>query len=325
MYQGNNKLKVKLFLIIFFIFIIITITFSNDSEMGTNGGNVFPVEKSQIKMVSEKVEVWLEKENAKVVCEFKLYNPGKSATIKIGFPNYVEFNFGANEDYTKPLINFKTYINNQEVKVADEKEIKKVANSTNPNLKNINHWKTWEVSFNKNETKLIKNTYTAEYGGDTFSNKYFSYILKTGANWNGAIQKGEVIIHFNNISFTEVIPQFSSLTKNILKWEFKNYKPTKNIFISFKSGNFLCFDCSVKKLTSAQLKNKSAKELTLIRNEIYAKKGYSFKRKELKAYFSKQQWYIPYCGGALSCNINKIEKANIKFISKYQKKYKLQY
>jgi len=317
-------LKTKLFLIIFFIFSVITIVFSNDSELGTNGGNVFPVKKSQIKMLSEKVEVWLQKEKAKVVCEFKLYNPGNPLKIKVGFPDYIEFNT-TGDDYSKPLIDFKTYLNNKIIKVDKEKEITKVANSSNPNLKQINYWKTWEISFAKNQTQLVKNTYTAEYGSDVFNNKFFSYILKTGANWNGPIKSGEIIVHFENISFNEINPQFSSLNTNVLKWKFKNYLPQQDIFVAFKQGDFLCFDCSVKKLTPAKLKNKSAKELTLIRNEIYAKEGYVFKRKDLTQYFKKQKWYTPYCGGSFKCDLNKTEKANINFISNYQKKYKLQY
>lgn len=320
----KKNINIKLITLIIFIISFHLKIFANDSELGTNGGNVFPVKKSQIKMLSEKIEVWLQKEKAKVVCEFKLYNPDKPQKIKVGFPNYIEFNT-TGDDYSKPLIDFKTYLNGKIIKVADEKELIKVANSTNPNLKNTNYWKTWEINFDKNETKLVKNTYTAEYGNDVFNNKFFSYILKTGANWNGAIKSGEIIIHFENISFNEIEPHFSSLNNSVLRWKLKNYIPNQDIFVSFKQGNFLCFDCSVKKLTSVKLKNKSAKELTLIRNEIYAKEGYVFKRKDLTQYFKKQKWYIPYCGGKFSCNINETEKANINFISKYQKKYKLQY
>ena len=45
--------------------------------------------------------------------------------------------------------------------------------------------------------------------------------------------------------------------------------------------------------TKSELNSKTLDELKLIRNEIYARKGYVFKSKELEKYFSKQEWYTP--------------------------------
>lgn len=42
-----------------------------------------------------------------------------------------------------------------------------------------------------------------------------------------------------------------------------------------------------------QIRQMSMFELDCLRNEPYAKRGYIFKRKDLKSYFSKQSWYKP--------------------------------
>lgn len=48
-----------------------------------------------------------------------------------------------------------------------------------------------------------------------------------------------------------------------------------------------------RKLTSADLQNYSAWELTLLRNEIYARHGRIFRESELRRYFESQHWYQP--------------------------------
>jgi hypothetical protein len=46
-------------------------------------------------------------------------------------------------------------------------------------------------------------------------------------------------------------------------------------------------------LTDADLKDRSLRELTLMRNWIYAKQGNEFRRRWLNEFFSKQPWYRP--------------------------------
>ena len=46
-------------------------------------------------------------------------------------------------------------------------------------------------------------------------------------------------------------------------------------------------------LSSTELALKSKGELRLLRNEVYARKGYVFKSDDLQDYFFKQAWYQP--------------------------------
>ncbi len=50
---------------------------------------------------------------------------------------------------------------------------------------------------------------------------------------------------------------------------------------------------NVEYLSEQELEPKSKEELRLIRNEMFARKGYIFKGKDLQNYFSKQKWYEP--------------------------------
>lgn len=61
----------------------------------------------------------------------------------------------------------------------------------------------------------------------------------------------------------------------------------------------------------------SSKELAIIRNTIYAKRGYKFKRKEYQRYFGAKDWYK---GTTDKQNIlNKNEQKLVDIIVKYEK------
>ena len=68
------------------------------------------------------------------------------------------------------------------------------------------------------------------------------------------------------------------------------------------------------------LTNFSVDELAIIRNTIYAKKGYKFKRKEYQKYFGAKNWYK---GTTNKQNIlNRKEQKLVDIIVKYEKAMK---
>ena len=68
------------------------------------------------------------------------------------------------------------------------------------------------------------------------------------------------------------------------------------------------------------LSNFSADELAIIRNTIYAKRGYKFKRKEYQKYFGAKNWYK---GTTNKQNIlNRKEQKLVDIIVKYEKSMK---
>ncbi|WP_430816593.1 YARHG domain-containing protein [Carboxylicivirga sp. RSCT41] len=72
-----------------------------------------------------------------------------------------------------------------------------------------------------------------------------------------------------------------------------------------------------KKLIESEvdLRLLSMSDLRLLRNEIYARKGYVFKSKELTLHFKKFQWYKPkYEGNEIDNYLNEIDKSNINWI-----------
>lgn len=74
-------------------------------------------------------------------------------------------------------------------------------------------------------------------------------------------------------------------------------------------------------LTLADLKGRSAWELTVMRNEIYARHGRKFKEQKLQRYFESQSWYKPrYSGEEFPDSLlSEIELKNAITIRDYQR------
>lgn len=77
---------------------------------------------------------------------------------------------------------------------------------------------------------------------------------------------------------------------------------------------------SNRRLSEADLSGMSKKELEIMRNSIYARYGYQFKREDLLDYFSQYSWYNPTTSdmGAIYNQMNDNEKYNIDFIKSHE-------
>lgn len=95
---------------------------------------------------------------------------------------------------------------------------------------------------------------------------------------------------------------------------------TSDIYDSYDPGEYIFPDSDTQKLTKADIKGKSKKQLRIGRNEIYARHGRKFKDSELQAYFDSKQWYE----GTIAPEdfsesvLSPIEKKNAAFIQKYE-------
>ena len=95
---------------------------------------------------------------------------------------------------------------------------------------------------------------------------------------------------------------------------------TSDIYDSYDPGEYIFPDSDTQKLTKADLKGLSKKQLRIGRNEIYARHGRKFKDSELQSYFDSKQWYEgttdpdDFSEDVLS----PIEKKNAAFIQKFE-------
>ncbi len=74
---------------------------------------------------------------------------------------------------------------------------------------------------------------------------------------------------------------------------------------------------SLKLLKSDDVSNMSAAELRIMRNEMYARHGYSFKLKDMQQYFDQQDWYMPVSTDVTG-DLTKLEQKNEAMIKRYE-------
>ena len=71
------------------------------------------------------------------------------------------------------------------------------------------------------------------------------------------------------------------------------------------------------RFSESDLSALSAKDLTYLRNSVYAKHGFVFNSQELNSYFKQFTWYRPNSSVTESV-LNSVEKANVELIKSYQ-------
>ncbi|MEO8516858.1 MAG: YARHG domain-containing protein [Flavobacterium sp.] len=75
---------------------------------------------------------------------------------------------------------------------------------------------------------------------------------------------------------------------------------------------------STKKLTEADVKNLKKLELEILRNTIFARHGYTFKKKSYRQFFDPVSWYVPISND-VSAALTPLEKDNIALLERFEK------
>jgi hypothetical protein len=107
-------------------------------------------------------------------------------------------------------------------------------------------------------------------------------------------------------------------------WE--PYKPTtkpkkfslerKKFSYNPNNGNYP--QGSLRLLTTGEVENEMKETLAYMRNEIFARHGYCFKKKEWRDMFEMYDWYVPNTAD-IKVKLTTIEKKNIELIKRYEK------
>ena len=92
----------------------------------------------------------------------------------------------------------------------------------------------------------------------------------------------------------------------------------ENTSFSSASNSIFSINASSIILKEKFVANLSKGDLSIIRNTIYARHGYSFKYMPLRVFFDKQSWYMPISND-IRGSLTEIEKQNITLLLKYEK------
>ena len=77
-------------------------------------------------------------------------------------------------------------------------------------------------------------------------------------------------------------------------------------------------NASKEKLTEKRIKNLRRLDLEIIKNAIYARHGYSFKKQTYRNFFEYTDWYVPVSNN-VDAELTPLEKENIVLLSRFTK------
>jgi hypothetical protein len=273
----------------------------NDSNLGSEAGNVFPLQHNSIQMLSEDIHIYMSIDTIFAICNFTFVNNGTTDTVLMGFPALT-----CTDMDVEPIRNFTTAINRKDVPV------KLINNSDNIDCEECNNgrsWYTWEVISAHGDTLNIRNTYSGDIGSSLSGTVFMDYIIGTGKTWHEGIKNGKVTFHHGQVASNRFITSdFKQLkeAKNFtiqehedsLVFKFSDLVPACNQSLGvgligiqkFPIPQFTLDDYLKEKIKSRQF---TATDYRLMRNEIFARRGYVFKDSSLTRHFSTKIWYQP--------------------------------
>jgi YARHG domain-containing protein len=190
---------------------------------------------------------------------------------------------------------------------------------------------------------------TVEHTGNTwrFSVKEPGNDLYDGV-FNFSIRTGDSVLSGTWRADHDIEPVlcYFDLTKRFFKYDpnlnldqatYVNTKKTKNVKVkvddtteyttikyAMATGDYANLNASAKLLTTDQVANLKAADLLLLRNYIFARHGYAFKKPAIQSFFDQQDWYIPISTNVMA-ELTPIEKQNITLIKRYEKNAKEHY
>ncbi len=118
-------------------------------------------------------------------------------------------------------------------------------------------------------------------------------------------------------------------------WDYTDWTSSKNIpeiyknedgtadtvvyeFYRGASESVYKINASKNKLKEADLKNLKKLDLEIIRNTVFARHGYSFKKKSVRQFFDQVDWYVPMSNN-VDGQLSALEKENIALLKKFEK------
>lgn len=155
----------------------------------------------------------------------------------------------------------------------------------------------WWKAYKKIE--IPKRKYTLErkdfaYNRDIMLEESVQYV-----NWNKFIEEKETVVYDDGDEREEFD-----------EWISREFASATNLIYKVNASNRL--------LTKSEVENLKKGDLTIIRNTIYARHGYSFKNRPLRVFFDAQSWYIPVHTN-IKNDFTDLEKENIQLLLKYEK------
>lgn len=116
----------------------------------------------------------------------------------------------------------------------------------------------------------------------------------------------------------EYIDWQSSKVKKVIDTVDGETQTNTNEYYRSASEAVFTINSSTQELKESDLKNLRKLDLQILRNTIFARHGYSFKKKTYRQFFDYADWYIPISNN-VDGTLTALEKKNIKLLERFEK------
>ena len=208
--------------------------------------SISPKELTSIRMEYEKVIIDLYNDSSVVKCLFNMKNLGEPEKLQIGFPE-MTFHYYRQKSKVDEASRFQVKENGKVVNFdfSDSLKYDKDYRKKVESYQIKEEWYLWESEFQQGESKTIEIQYSLPFGMLKRTNeRFFTYLLSTGASWKGTIEKAEIIVNLKDIEMDSLIskkPNNCLVHNNQLIWTFSDFEPTTkdDIKINYNSSKIL--------------------------------------------------------------------------------------
>lgn len=220
--------------------------FADISPNPIKAKSISPKNQTSIRMESEKVIIDLYNDSSVVKCLFNMKNLGEQEKLQIGFPE-MTFHYYRQKSKVDEASRFQVKENGKVVNFdfSDSLKYDKDYRKKVESYQIKEEWYLWESEFQQGESKTIEIQYSLPFGMLYKTNeRFFTYLVSTGANWKGTIGKAEIIVNLKDIEMDSIVsknPSNCEINNNQLIWTFSDFEPTTkdDIKINYNSSKIL--------------------------------------------------------------------------------------
>lgn len=166
-------------------------------------------------------------------------------------------------------------------------------------------------------------------GEDMVLRTQVDYVLSTARNWAGPIGAFTLVVDSNapDVVALACFEGMARVSPGRLEARLADFVPQRELKVVFVTvhrqdgedapadaaaqGRFP--EASLRRLSEGDLARLPLADLRLMRNEIFARRGYVFRREDLRRHFAAQPWYRPRFDDVMT-QLSAIERANLQAI-----------
>lgn len=212
-------------LVLLLIALAVGAALGDDSAMSGESGNPqLMKEHPSIQMVRE--DVTINPVTQKVTARFVFHNSGPATTVLMGFPEHDSGDAGFSSNHPRfPENKFVSLIDGVKVQVSP------IVRPGEWAIDNYTVWWTKSVYFAAGQTRIVDDNYSGGGGDIATGNKWFNYVLKSGASWNGPIGRAVITCDMSGLPYSpiDISPPGYTHVGDKIVWDMQNVKPKEDI------------------------------------------------------------------------------------------------